>query len=117
VLYTLATRGLERDLLPLCEREGIAVVGYTPFGSWPTAGSEGLRTLQAIGARHGKTPRQVVLRFLTRGPALFAIPKASDPAHVRENAAAADSDLSPDDVAEIERAFPAPRRRTPLATG
>jgi len=116
VLYNLATRGIERDLLPLCEREGIAVVGYTPFGSWPRAGSDGLRALHEIGARHGKTARQVALRFLARGPALFAIPKANDPAHVRENAGAGDFELSADEIAAIERAFPAPKRRLPLAT-
>jgi diketogulonate reductase-like aldo/keto reductase len=116
VLYNLGTRGIERDLIPLCEREGVAVVGYTPFGSWPRAGSDGLRVLHEIGARHAKTPRQVALRFLTRGPALFAIPKASDPAHVRENAGAADVQLSPAEIAAIDGAFPAPRRRTPLAT-
>lgn len=116
VLYNLGARGIEPDLLPWCEREGIAVVGYTPFGSWPGAGSSGRRVLDTIGARHGKTARQVALRFLTRAPALFAIPKARDLAHVRENAAAADFELDADDVAAIDRAFPAPRRTGPLAT-
>ena len=46
VLYNLGARGIERDLMPLCAGEGIAVVGYTPFGNWPRAGSNGLRLLQ-----------------------------------------------------------------------
>jgi len=116
VLYNLATRGIERELVPLCEREGIAVVGYTPFGVWPRAGSAGLRVLNEIGARHGKSARQVALRFLTRGPVRFAIPKASDPAHVRENAAAGSFDLDADELRAIDAAFPAPRRKVPLAT-
>jgi diketogulonate reductase-like aldo/keto reductase len=115
VLYNLAHRGIERDLLPFCARHEIAVVGYTPFGGFPTRG-EGARVLQRIAAAHGKTARQVVLRFLTRLPELFAIPKASDPAHVRENAGASDVALTPDDVATIDAAFPAPRRAGPLAT-
>ena len=51
VLYNLGTRGIERDLLPLCTHTGIAVVGYTPFGNWPRAGSAGLRVLDT-----GHTP-------------------------------------------------------------
>lgn len=117
VLYNLGSRGIERALVPFCETEGIAVVGYTPFGNWPRAGSDGLRVLQQIGARYGKTPRQVALRFLTRAPNLFAIPKATDLAHVRENAGAGDFDLRDEDIDAIDRAFPPPRRKVPLATG
>jgi diketogulonate reductase-like aldo/keto reductase len=116
VLYNLATRGIERELVPFCERAGIAVVGYTPFGGWPRRGSQALRALSEIGVRHGRTPRQVALRFLTRGPTLFAIPKALDPEHVRENAGGAGFELDDEDLAAIDRAFPAPRRAVPLAT-
>jgi len=116
VLYNAATRGIEQDLIPFCERESIAVVGYTPFGNWPGRGSQAVRALTEIGTRHGRTARQVALRYLTRTPALFAIPKASDLEHVRENAAAGDFDLSPEEIAAIDRAFPAPRRRVPLTT-
>lgn len=116
VLYNLGSRGIERDLLPFCVEQQIAVVGYTPFGNWPRAGSNGLRVLREIGTRHGKTPRQVALRFLTRDPALFAIPKASDVEHVEENAGATNFHLSADDIAAIDRAFPTPRRKVPLET-
>ena len=116
-LYNLGARGIERDLVRFCEAEGIAVVGYTPFGSWPRAGSDELRVLQEIGTRYGKTPRQVALRFLTRAPSLFAIPKATALAHVRENAGAGDFDLRDEDIDAIDRAFPSPRRKVPLATG
>jgi diketogulonate reductase-like aldo/keto reductase len=115
VLYNLAERGIEHDLVPLCEREGIAVVGYTPFGSWPPARSERRRVLETIGARHGKTARQVALSFLTRAGSLFAIPKAGDVAHVRENAGVLGFQLTAEDVAAIERAFPARKSRR-LAT-
>jgi len=114
VLYNLAHRGIEWDLIPLCAREGIAVVGYTPFGNWPRG--RVLATLTAIGDRQGKTARQVALAFLTRQPNLFAIPKASDIAHVGDNAAAAEVELSAADLAAIDAAFPAPHRKVPLAT-
>ena len=101
VLYHLRDRGIEADVLPSCEAEGIAVVGYTPL-----AKGGFLRGVVAeIAARHGRTPRQVALNFLTRRPSLFTIPKARRPEHVRENAAALDFGLSRDDLAAIDAAF------------
>ena len=48
-------------------------------------------------------------------PGVVAIPKAVRDAHLRENLAAADLELSPDDLAEIDRLHPPPRRKHPLA--
>ncbi|MEO8605608.1 MAG: aldo/keto reductase [bacterium] len=113
VLYNLAHRGIEFDLLPFCAAAGIAVVGYTPFGNWPRGAAPA--TLSAIGARQGKTARQVALAFLTRRPELFAIPKASDAEHVRDNAGAAEVELRAEDLAAIDAAFPPPKRKAALA--
>src|SRR5271157_4539001 len=61
---------------------------------------------------HGATPRQVALRFLVRRPSLFAIPKASSPAHATENAGAGDLRLTDAELARIDAAFPrGPRPR------
>jgi diketogulonate reductase-like aldo/keto reductase len=117
VLYNLRTRGIERDLMPFCQRHGIAVVAYTPFGGLPTPGSDAARELERTGSRHGKTPRQVALRFLAREANVFTIPKALRPEHVRENAGAYGFVLTREEIAAIDAAFPAPRRRVPLATG
>jgi diketogulonate reductase-like aldo/keto reductase len=116
VLYHLGDRGIERKLIPYCERHGIAVVGYSPFGhaAFPSARSAGGRVLNDVAARHGRSPRAVVLAFLTRRPSLFTIPKATRPEHVRDNASALDLVLLADDVAAIDRAFPAPDRDVPL---
>lgn len=117
VLYNLGHRGIERDLMPFCADAGIAVVGYTPFGAWPRRASAGMSMLEAVAARHHATAHQVALAFLTRQANVFAIPKASDAAHVRANAAAGDLVLSAADLAAIDAAFPPPRRAVPLATG
>ena len=45
---------------------------------------------------------------------MIVIPKAADPAHVRANAAAAEIQLSADDLAAIDRAFVPPARKQPL---
>ena len=118
VLYNLGDRGIERRLLPYCAQRQIAVVGYAPFGhgNFPPPDSAGGRVLAAIGARHGKTPRQVTLNFLTRHPSVFTIPKTTHPEHVRENAGGAGWRLTPLEIDAIDRVFPAPDYDVPLGT-
>ena len=112
VLYHLKERAIEHAVLPWCEANGVAVTAYSPFGQtdFPAPGSAGGRVLAGVAAAHGATPRQVALAFLTRARSVFAIPKASTPEHVAENAAAGDLRLAPDEVAAIEAAFPLGRR-------
>jgi diketogulonate reductase-like aldo/keto reductase len=111
VLYHLQERAIEHAVLPYCEQHGIAVVGYTPFGtrSFPPHGPGGT-LLGEIAARHGATPRQVALAFLTRRPSLFAIPKASNAAHTTENAGAGALTLDPSELEAVDRAFPLGRK-------
>ena len=113
VLYHLEERAIEHDVLPWCEAHGIALVGYSPFGSgrFPAASSRGGRVLAKIAEGHGATARQIALAFLVRRPALFAIPKAARLAHVEDNAGAATITLSDDELARIDAAFPRGRRR------
>ncbi|HXH81340.1 MAG TPA: aldo/keto reductase [Candidatus Tectomicrobia bacterium] len=106
VLYSLRDREIERGLLPWCERRRIAVVGYTPFAR----GGFARGPAAAIARRLGCTPRQVALRYLTRRPSLFAIPKAGRPDHVRENAAAFDVPLAPADLRALGRRGQGPPR-------
>jgi diketogulonate reductase-like aldo/keto reductase len=112
VLYHLKERAIEHAVLPWCEANGVAVTAYSPFGQtdFPAPGSAGGRVLAGVAAAHGATPRQAALAFLTRARSVFAIPKASTPEHVAENAAAGDLRLAPDEVAAIEAAFPLGRR-------
>lgn len=107
VLYHLGARGIESDVLPWCKRNGVAVVGYSPFGAgdFPSPRSAGGRALASVARRVGKTPRQVALAFLSRDPSVFLIPKAEKVEHVRDNAGGA-FDLPKDAVREIDEAFP-----------
>ena len=113
VLYNPEYRGIEFDLLPWQAAQGIPVMAYSPLGQ----GGELLQAkpLVAIAARHDATPAQVVLAWALRHPALIAIPKASRKAHVEANARAAALQLTPEDLAAIDAAFPPPRRKRPLA--
>lgn len=116
VPYHLRSRGIEYRLLPYCEKHKIAVVGYSPFGAgdFPSSSSKQGKALATIAAKHGKTKRQVALNFLTRRKSLFAIPKASNPDHTRENSGAAGWELEHEDLKSIDSVFPPPAKDEPL---
>lgn len=117
VLYHLRERGPEHEVIPQAQTHGIAVVAYTPFGRgrFPRRESESGGILDSVARKHGATPRQVILAFLTREPNVFTIPKAAGVPHVEENAAAGNLVLDGDDVAQIDAAFPL-GKPGPLAT-
>jgi len=108
VLYHLQERAIEHAVIPWCERHGVAVVAYSPFGhnDFPSPRSKAGEVLQKIAQAHGASARQVALAFLTRDASVFAIPKASTSEHVADNAAAGDLTLSDSDIAALDKAFP-----------
>jgi diketogulonate reductase-like aldo/keto reductase len=108
VLYHLRERAIEHAVIPWCERHGVAVTAYSPFGhdDFPDSGSAGGRLLAEIAAAHGASLRQVALAFLTQRPSVFAIPKAARVTHVEDNAGALGLRLSDAEIARIDAAFP-----------
>lgn len=112
VLLNLDARGAAFDLLPFCAARGMPVMAYSPLGQ----GGRMLRhpALAAIATRHGATPAQVALAWALHHPGVCAIPKAASATHLRENAAALDLVLTPEDHAALDAAFPPPRRKQPL---
>ena len=113
VLYHLRARDIEDRVLPWCAEHGVALVGYSPFGSgdFPQPQSRGGKVLGEISRKHGVTPHQVALAFLSRDPHVFAIPKSAKVARVRENASAAGLRLSREEIARIDDTFPVRRGR------
>jgi diketogulonate reductase-like aldo/keto reductase len=111
VLYNPTRRGIEFDLLPMCSEKSISIMAYSPIEQGRLLGK---RELRDIAARHQATPAQVCLAWVLRRDDVMAIPKASDPAHVRENVAALDLELTPEDLALLDKAFPPPTRPQPL---
>jgi diketogulonate reductase-like aldo/keto reductase len=105
-------------VIPWCEKHGVAVVAYSPYGhgNFPGPDSKSGRVLQEIAAAHHATPRQVALRFLLRWPSMFTIPKASRPAHAEENAGAGELRLTKAEITRIDEAFPLgpPPRSLPM---
>lgn len=112
VLYHLRERAIEHAVIPWCERNGVAVTAYSPFGhdDFPAPGSAQGKILAEIAAAHDASPRQVALAFLTRRTSLFAIPKAGKVGHVEDNAGALRLALSETEIARIDAAFPLGRK-------
>ena len=116
VLYNLRDRGIERRLIPYCNKKRIAIVGYAPFGhgNFPSPSSREGKLLIEIGRRHNRTPKQVALNYLTRHPTTFTIPKTTREERVRENSGGMGWQLTEDEVNEIDHAFPLPSPDTSL---
>lgn len=116
VLYHLGSRGIEYDLLPWQRRRGVALMAYCPLAQAGHLREDLLRheAVLAVAEAHSATPMQVLLAWAIRDGDVIAIPKASTVAHVEENAAAAMLTLSPAERQQLDKAFPAPCRPTPL---
>ena len=111
VLYNLSRRGIEYDLLPWCQERNIPVMAYSPIEQGRILrNGELIRIAKAYQA----TPAQVALAFLLERESVIAIPKSANPDRVAENAAAAELELSDEDLAALDAAFPPPDRKRPL---
>jgi len=111
VLYNLTRRGIEHDLLPWCRARGVPVMAYSPLEQGRLVKHKALRV---VAGRVRATPAQVALAWVLRQPGVIAIPKAGHVERVKENRGALDLDLAPDDLTELEAAFPSPARKIPL---
>jgi diketogulonate reductase-like aldo/keto reductase len=111
VLYNLARRGIEYDLLPWCAQRAVPVMAYSPLEQSRLLDEAGLLR---IAAKHAATPAQVALAWVLRQEGVIAIPKSGSAAHVRQNHLALALALEADDLAALDRAFRAPVRKQPL---
>ena len=111
VLYHLGSRGIDFDLIADSARHKVMVMAYSPLGQGTILGDP---ALGEVAGKHGVTPAAIAIAWTMRHPHVVSIPKASNLAHVEENAAAADLVLNADDLQALDRAFPPPKRRGPL---
>jgi len=111
VLYNLGRRGVEFDLFPWMARRGMPAMAYTPLEPARLARAP---ALQEVARARGVEPLQIALSWVLRSPGVIAIPKASKVEHVRQNRAAADLELTPEELDQLDAAFPPPARKRPL---
>lgn len=112
VQYNLSDRGIEWDLYPRCQKDGVAMMAYCPLGQGRLINNAGLG---AIAQKHGVTNAAIALAFTLRLPGMISIPKSSHEKRVLENAAAADIVLDAEDLAALDKLFPPPRKKRSLA--
>lgn len=112
IYYSLGSRGPGFELVPWLQRHGIMTMAYSPIDQGALVRSGALR---AISARLGVTPAQLALAWLTGHADVMAIPKAAGEAHLRENFDSQDLVLTDADRAEIDAAYPPPKRASALA--
>jgi diketogulonate reductase-like aldo/keto reductase len=112
VLYNLQNREIEFDLLPCSRTNKIPIMAYSPVGH----SGELLRNaaLKRIAQSHDATPAQIALAWVLRQPDVIAIPKASDQAHVRDNAGSLNIKLTKEDQTDLDREFPPPESKKSL---
>jgi len=131
--YSLWTRGPEAEVLPTLEEFGIGFVPFSPLGRGFLTGkidenmtfdSSDIRAtlprftpearkanqalvdlLRTIGERKGVTPAQIALAWLlTQKPWIVPIPGTTKKHRLEENIGATEVELTPEDLAEIDRA-------------
>ncbi len=100
--YSLIHRDVERDVLPYCDREGIALLAYYPVGHGKLTSDP---RLDGVCSRRGKTRSQVALRWLAEKSNVFPIPRASNYEHVSENVGASGWELDDSDEVELRMNF------------
>jgi diketogulonate reductase-like aldo/keto reductase len=111
VLYCLSRRGPEHDLLPWMRRKSIPLMAYSPLDQGSLLRTAALRKL---ADEQGCTPAQLAIAWLLAQPGVVTIPKSSTRARVKENFGALDVKLTPQVLAELDRAFPPPKGKQPL---
>jgi aryl-alcohol dehydrogenase-like predicted oxidoreductase len=131
VQYSLVARKPDAELVPYAQAHDRLVIAYSPLGmgllsgrydaDHPPQGSARLNNslflpenlerarplidaLREIGSVHDATPTQVALAWVVHHENVVAIPGASSVAQLEANAAAADLDLSPDEIVRLTRA-------------
>jgi diketogulonate reductase-like aldo/keto reductase len=97
----------QETLYRLAAAEGISLTAYAPFAEGRVFSDP---VLEEIGAKHGKTPGQVTLRWLLRRPRTIVIPKTARPERLPVNLDVFDFELDEDDVERIN-ALGASRQR------
>src|SRR5260370_24344862 len=121
-LYNLQHRQIESGLLSFHEQSTNAspartnhqpaLMAYSPIGHG--RGLLNNATLKKIAKRHDATAAQIAIAWVLRQPEVIAIPKASDKMHVRDNARSLGVNLTRQDLADLDRAFPPPKFKKSL---
>ena len=113
VYFSLGERGPEFSLMPWQQARAMPLMAYSPIDQGALAHRDA--GLARIAKGLGLSAAQLALAWVLSRPGVVAIPKAVQLKHVRENFEAAQLQLSPETLAELDRLHPPPLRKRPLA--
>ncbi|PTB17154.1 aldo/keto reductase [Trinickia symbiotica] len=111
ILYNVARRGPEHDLLPWMRARRMPAMAYSPIDHMRLPAHS---VLDEIGAARGVTPVCIALSWVLAQSGICAIPKAGSVEHVRENRRALDIVLTDAERSAIDAYFKPPRGKRPL---
>ena len=116
-LYNLETRGIEYSLLPWQREHHVPLIAYSPLGRGPKMGSTMMKNeaVLQVAEKHEASAYQILLAWVMQQPDVLAIPKSSSSKHLLSNLKALDIELTPEDLQILEKAYPKPERKEPLA--
>lgn len=116
-LYNLETRGIEYSLLPWQREHHVPLIAYSPLGRGPKMGSTMMKneTVLQVAEEHKASTYQILLAWVMQQPDVLAIPKSSSSKHLLSNLKALDVELTPEDLQILEKAYPKPEHKEPLA--
>lgn len=98
----------QTKILDMCRAAGMALIAYSPLSRGGDLFQE--KAVQAAARNHGKSPAQIVLRWLIQQPGVAAIPRTTKPERLAENIAIFDFQLTDDEMAAITALTSANRR-------
>ncbi len=97
--YNIIDRNHE-PVLEYCEENAIGFIPWYPLGAGPLSAADG--PLAPTATRLGATPAQIALAWLlARSPVMLLIPGTASVAHLEQNTAAVDVQLSDEDMTEL----------------
>ena len=116
-LYNLETRGIEYSLLPWQREHHVPLIAYSPLGRGPKMGSTMMKNeaVLQVAEKHEASAYQILLAWVMQQPDVLAIPKSSSSKHLLSNLKALDIELTPEDLQILEKTYPKPEHKEPLA--
>lgn len=116
VLYNLGSRGIDFALLPEMREREMPLIAYSPVAQGDSIGPSLTRnrTVREVARAHDATAYQVLLAWTIRDGNSITIPQTASAEHAAQNIAAGELELTDDDLALLDKAFPPPRHKERL---
>lgn len=101
VPFSLSDRSyVKNGVLEYCQQNDISITAYEPLNSGNLSAN---KTLESIAKAHSATIFQIAMAWVITQPRVIAIPMSSNPQHIKENFDSAKLELTPDEMAALDK--------------